>query len=105
MDPTTEALTLILTGAAFEVIGFASKRIKARVWKRRLSKAREAIPWLAPVLAAGVRGAYAQASGGEPLTAALWGGLAGAFAVYIRTASNVPRKVAEAGAPGERSGG
>lgn len=103
MDPTTEAmgadaLTAALTTAAFEVLTRASRRAKGR-WKRRLKVARESIPYVAPVLVAGVRGGVAAMQDGDPLVAFLRGFLSGALAVWLRTAASAPWKIAEAGAP------
>lgn len=103
MDPTTEAMgidavTAALTTALFEVVARLSKKAKGP-WKRRLRYVREAIPWLAPVLVAGGRGAWAASQGDATLPALARGFASGALAVWIRVSMSTPRKVAEAGAP------
>lgn len=108
MDPTTEAMgidavTAALTTTLFEVVARLSKKAKGP-WKRRLKMVREFIPWLAPVLVAGVRGGWTASQGGDSLEAVMRGFAAGAFAVWLRTSMAAPRKVAEAGAPDDGDG-
>lgn len=108
MDPTTEAMgadaiTAAVTTAAFEILTRASRRAKGR-WKRRLKVARESIPYVAPVLVAGVRGGVAAMQGGDPFTEFARGFLSGAVAVWLRTATAAPWKIAEAGAPDDGAG-
>jgi hypothetical protein len=103
MDPTTEAMTLdAITGAVttgcLEILTRLSRRTRGK-WRRRLTLAREGIPWFAPILVAGLRGASAAVTGGDPFIGAARGFAAGAFAVWVKSASVTAAKIRAAGAP------
>jgi len=105
MDPTTEmlaadGLTAAVTTTAFEVLTRASRHVKGK-WRKRLSVARELIPYAAPVLVAGIRGGVAAAQGGDPLNGFLRGFASGALAIWIRSASATPWKAARAAGASE----
>lgn len=99
-DPMlVDALSAALTTALFEVVGRAALRARG-AWRRRLRVARQAIPWVAPVLVAGIRGGWAAVQGGDSFDGVFRGFVSGALAVWIRTFLSTPRKMTEAAEDG-----